>query len=134
MGEFKRSTEILEPGLLFLHLGDRHAFKTAKANGSFFVIMLKFLCLSETPSEQKLIFLERSFLACCSHLLMPSHCSITPNHRCTNEAVRGRLPGASWVSQLFPGNRVFSLISSDTFLSSSLPHWLPSLFLSLSRR
>lgn len=88
--------------------------------------MLKFLCLSETPSEQKLIFLERSFLARCSHLLEPSHCSITPNHRCRNEAVRGRLHGACRVSQIFPGNWVFSHISSITYLSSSLSCWLPS--------
>lgn len=91
--------------------------------------MLKFLCLSETPSEQKLIFLERSLLACCSHLLEPSHCSIIPSHRCTSEAVRGRLHRAYQASQFFPGNCFycvflqlpFSLLSAPFDFLSFLP-------------
>lgn len=122
-------------GTRLLHLGNRHPFKTAKASGSFFffVIMLKFLCLSETPSEQKLIFLERSLLACGSHLLEPSRCSITPKHRCTNEAVSGRPHGAYPGSQFFPGNCSHLLLLPLPFSPGPSPFGsLPS-FLSLSR-
>lgn len=127
------SKEAQKSGTRFSHLGNRHPFKTARASGSFFVIMLKFLCLSETPSEQKLLFLEQSLLACCSHLLEPSHCSITPNHRCTNEAVSGRLHGAYQASQFFPGNYFYLLFLQLPFSHLSSPFGsLPS-FLSLSR-